>query len=91
MRVTHDDANPTNGNYVDPDPTVEVEDINDYYSSDFEAGISRMTDDYGMRLDSTEKKLLKHLSLTVMYTFCNIANSALLTYMYFCPFQPSMV
>ena len=51
MPVTHDDLNPTYGDYVDPDPTVEVEDTNDYYSSDYEAGTSRMTDNnpyYGM-------------------------------------------
>ena len=49
--VTHTDLNPTYGDYVDPDPTVEVEDTNDYYSSDYEAGTSRMTDNnpyYGM-------------------------------------------
>ena len=51
LPVTHEGANPTYGNYVDPDPIVEVEDINDYYSSDYEAGTSRMTDNnpyYGM-------------------------------------------
>ena len=49
--VTRDDVNPTYGDYVDPDPTVEVEDTNDYYSSDYEAGTSRMNDNnpyYGM-------------------------------------------
>ena len=35
------DENPTYGDYHDPDPTVEVEDRNDYYSSDYEVGTGR--------------------------------------------------
>ena len=31
--VTQDDNNPVYGDYFDPDPTMEVEDTNDYYSS----------------------------------------------------------
>ena len=31
--VTRDDENPVYGDYYDPDPTMEVEDTNDYYSS----------------------------------------------------------
>ena len=44
--VTNDDENPTYGDYFDPDPRAEVEDTNDYYSSDYEAGtgLSRATD-----------------------------------------------
>ena len=44
--VTHEDENPTYGDYFDPDPRAEVEDTNDYYSSDYEAGtgLSRATD-----------------------------------------------
>ena len=44
--VTDDDENPTYGDYFDPDPRMEVEDSNDYYSSDYEAGTgkSRATD-----------------------------------------------
>ena len=38
------DENPTYGDYHDPDPTVEVEDRNDYYSSNYEpVGTSRAT------------------------------------------------
>ena len=48
-RGTHarqEDVNPTYGDYSDPDPRMEVEDTNDYYSSDYEAGTgtSRTTD-----------------------------------------------
>ena len=39
--VTHEDQNPTYGDYFDPDPRAEVEDTNDYYSSDYEAGTGR--------------------------------------------------
>ena len=41
-----EDENPTYGDYFDPDPIVEVEDSNAYYSSDYEAGTgtSRITD-----------------------------------------------
>ena len=39
--VTDDDENPTYGDYFDPDPRMEVEDTNDYYSSDYEAGTGR--------------------------------------------------
>jgi len=44
--VTQDDENPVYGDYSDPDPRMEVEDTNDYYSSDYEAGTgtSRTTD-----------------------------------------------
>ena len=43
--VTDIDENHTYGNYDDPDPVVEVEDINDYYSSTvYEADMSRTTD-----------------------------------------------
>ena len=40
------DENHTYGDYFDPDPIMEVEDNNDYYSSDYEAGTgtSRATD-----------------------------------------------
>ena len=39
------DMNPVYGdNYVDPDPTVEVKDTNAYYSSEYETGTSRTTD-----------------------------------------------
>ena len=31
--VTKEDENPTYGDYFDPDPTMEVEDTNTYYSS----------------------------------------------------------
>ena len=31
--VTQEDENPVYGDYVDPDPTAEVEDTNAYYSS----------------------------------------------------------
>ena len=31
--MTRDDDNPVYGDYYDPDPTMEVEDTNDYYSS----------------------------------------------------------
>ena len=44
--VTKTDENATYGNYSDPDYRMEVEDTNDYYSSDYEAGTgtSRTTD-----------------------------------------------
>ena len=44
--TTDDDENPVYGYYFDPDPRMEVEDTNDYYSSDYEAGTgtSRTTD-----------------------------------------------
>ena len=43
--MTDIDENHTYGNYDDPDPVVEVEDINDYYSSTvYEADMSRTTD-----------------------------------------------
>ena len=42
--VTCDDENPTYGDYFDPDPRAEVEDTNAYYSSDYETGTSRTTD-----------------------------------------------
>ena len=42
----YEDENPTYGDYFDPNPRVEVEDTNAYYSSDYEAGTgtSRTTD-----------------------------------------------
>ena len=42
--VTDIDENPTYGDYYDPDPVMEVEDSNDYYSSTYEADTSRTTD-----------------------------------------------
>ena len=44
--VRYEDENPTYGDYFDPNPRMEVEDTNAYYSSDFEAdtGTSRTTD-----------------------------------------------
>ena len=36
--VTKTDDNATYGDYSDPDARMEVEDTNDYYSSDYEAG-----------------------------------------------------
>ena len=44
--VRFEDDNPTYGDYFDPNPRVEVEDTNAYYSSDYEAGTgtSRTTD-----------------------------------------------
>ena len=44
--VTDTDENPTYGDYFDPDPRMEVEDGNAYYSSDYEAGTgtSKTTD-----------------------------------------------
>ena len=44
--TTDDDENPVYGYNFDPDPRMEVEDTNDYYSSDYEAGTgtSRTTD-----------------------------------------------
>ena len=44
--VRYEDENPTYGDYFDPNPRVEVEDTNAYYSSDYEAGTgtSRTTD-----------------------------------------------
>ena len=39
------EMNPVYGDYyVDTDPTVEVKDTNAYYSSEYESGTSRMTD-----------------------------------------------
>ena len=35
------DENPTYGDYFDPNPRMEVEDTNVYYSSDYEAGTGR--------------------------------------------------
>ena len=43
--VTQDDENPVYGVYFNPNPRMEVEDNNDYYSSDYEpVGTSRATD-----------------------------------------------
>ena len=44
--MTRDDENPVYGVYFESDPRMEVEDNNDYYSSDYEAGTgkSRATD-----------------------------------------------
>ena len=44
--MTKTDENATYGDYFDPDQRMEVEDTNDYYSSDYEAGtgLSRATD-----------------------------------------------
>ena len=42
--VRDEDENPTYGDYYDPNPRAEVEDTNAYYSSDYEAGTSRTTD-----------------------------------------------
>ena len=44
--VIKTDENATYGDYSDPDPRMEVEDTNDYYSSDYEAGTgtSKTTD-----------------------------------------------
>ena len=42
--VTKTDENSTYGDYFDPDQKMEVEDTNAYYSSDYEAGTSRTTD-----------------------------------------------
>ena len=39
-----EDENPTYGDYFVPDPRAEVEDTNANYSSDYEAGTSRTTD-----------------------------------------------
>ena len=39
------EMNPVYGDYyVDPEPTVEVKDTNAYYSSEYESGTSRTTD-----------------------------------------------
>ena len=43
-KVTKTDENETYGDYYDPDQRMEVEDTNAYYSSDYEAGTSRTTD-----------------------------------------------
>ena len=45
-KVIKTDENATYGDYSDPDYRMEVEDNNDYYSSDYEAGTgtSRTTD-----------------------------------------------
>ena len=41
-KVTKSDgANPSYGDYSDPDQRMEVEDSNAYYSSDYEAGTGR--------------------------------------------------
>ena len=44
--VIDEDENPTYGDYLHPNPRVEVVDSNTYYSSDYEAGTgtSRTTD-----------------------------------------------
>ena len=43
--VVEIDENPTYDDYYDPDPVMEVEDNNVYYSSDYnEAEVSRTTD-----------------------------------------------
>ena len=44
--VTRDDENPVYGVYFESDPRMEVEDNNDYYSSDYETAeeTSRATD-----------------------------------------------
>ena len=45
MAETRREMNPVYGDYyVDRDPTVEVEDTNAYYSSEYETGTSRTTD-----------------------------------------------
>ena len=44
VNVIKTDENATYGDYFDPDPRMEVEDSNAYYSSDYEAGTSRTTD-----------------------------------------------
>ena len=42
---TRREMNPVYGDYyVDPDPTVEVKDTNAYYSSEYETGTTRTTD-----------------------------------------------
>ena len=43
--VIKTDENATYGDYSDPDPRMEVEDTNDYYSSDYEAGTGTRTTD----------------------------------------------
>ena len=43
-KATKYDENATYGNYSDPYAKMEVEDSNAYYSSDYEAGTSRTTD-----------------------------------------------
>ena len=44
-KVTDIDENPTYGDYYDPNPVIEVEDNNDYYSSTvYETYTSRTTD-----------------------------------------------
>ena len=43
-----DDVNPTYGEYEDPDPVVEVEDSNPYYSDVYVEGTSRATDNNSM-------------------------------------------
>ena len=42
--MTKSDENATYGDYIDPDQRMEVEDSNAYYSSDYEPGTSRTTD-----------------------------------------------
>ena len=45
MTRSNVDENPVYGVYFDTDPRMEVEDTNDYYSSDYEpVGTSRTTD-----------------------------------------------
>ena len=38
------DLNPTYGDYIDPDPRVEVVDNNENYSAEYAIGTSRITD-----------------------------------------------
>ena len=45
---TDDDVNPTYGDYEVPDPVVEVEDSNDYYSEVYVEGTSRVRDNNSM-------------------------------------------
>ena len=43
-RASGVDLNPTYGDYVDPDPRVEVVDNNENYSAEYVIGTSRITD-----------------------------------------------
>ena len=43
-RTSGVDLNPTYGDYVDPDPRVEVVDNNENYSPEYVIGTSRITD-----------------------------------------------
>jgi len=43
-RASGVDLNPTYGDYVDPDPRVEVVDNNENYSPEYVIGTSRLTD-----------------------------------------------